>query len=79
MPGMDGIELLSWLRQFDANIALMIEGACGFLNKPVQPSDLQKEARRAIERSRHDRRLCQMARHVEQIGESQRSLVASHS
>jgi DNA-binding NtrC family response regulator len=82
MPGMDGIELQSRIKQIDKNIVTIImtayasvdtaiqalkDGAFDYITKPIDPDDLSRLVRNAIEKRRLVTENIQLRQHIEDL------------
>jgi len=83
MPGRNGLELLRWLKHFDADLAIIVntgyashedvsamirEGAADILKKPVQMDILRQALTHAVKQTRVSRRRASAEKAVLQVG-----------
>lgn len=94
MPGESGLELLTWLRGHDADIAALImtaddersivtsslrKGACDFLEKPVDARRLLTALRLAVARTREQRSMKRAQCEVASIGATQTQMLLAQA
>ena len=83
MPGRNGLELLRWLRHFDADLSIIVntgyashedvsamirEGAVDVLRKPVQMDILRQALAHGVKQTRISRRRARAEQAVQQVG-----------
>ncbi len=92
MPGLNGVDLRSWVSMQDPAIAAILVTAEGeqklveqslragfadFLNKPLSTAQLRKAVNAALEQTAHRREMACLERNVEQVARTQREMLIS--
>jgi len=93
MPDLSGLDLLSWIREWDPSLATIFltgegrnsivldsfrGGVVDFLPKPVEPKLLREAIQNAVARTKKERQMARMASAVQDLGRAQRWMLNSN-